>query len=101
MHLTLDIMTYVTLQVAFGTDFSQDQYVLSVAGEKGLLYLLSHSFEGVMKQMMNPTMKVCDSEIQVDVFIHFDTLRLSSIPPFPSLLPPSSLSCTCICVYST
>ena len=79
-------MTYITLQVAFGTDFSQDQYVLSVAGEKGLLYLLSHSFEGVMKQMMNPTMKVCDSEIQVDIFIHFDTLRfllspLSSLPP--------------------
>ena len=45
-------------QVAFGTDFSQDQYVMSVAGEKGLLYLMSHSLEGVTKQWMNPTIKV-------------------------------------------
>ena len=49
---------YTFIQAAFGTDFSKDPYVRSLAGGMELTYLLSHSFEGAMKGFMNPIVKV-------------------------------------------
>ena len=46
------------MKVAFGTDFTQDQHIQSISGGDDLLYLISHSFEGVMKVLMNPLSKV-------------------------------------------
>ena len=46
------------MQVAFGTDFSKDQYVQSLAGDKGLTYLMSHCLEGLMKILINPLLMV-------------------------------------------
>ena len=46
------------VQVAFGMDFSQDPYVQSLAGDKGLLFLLSNTLEGMMKSFRNPLQKV-------------------------------------------
>ena len=48
----------ICLQVAFGTDFSQDPYVKSLTGNGGLLYLLSNTLEGVMRVVRNPLQKV-------------------------------------------
>ena len=46
------------MQVAFGQDFTKDQYVQSLFGDKGLLYLMAHCLEGVMKEIVNPLAKV-------------------------------------------
>ena len=46
------------MQVAFGTDFSQDPYVQSLTGTGGLQYLLSNTLEGVMKLLVNPMLNV-------------------------------------------
>ena len=46
------------MQVAFGMDFSQDPYVQSMAGERGLPYLICNTLEGVMKSFRNPLQKV-------------------------------------------
>ena len=46
------------MQVAFGADFSKDQYVQSLAGEKGLTYLLDNTLEGIMASFRNPLKKV-------------------------------------------
>ena len=46
------------IQVAFGTDFSRDKYVQSLAGGKELTSLMSHALEGCMKGFMNPLIMV-------------------------------------------
>ena len=55
MHAVTDC---VYRQVAFGTDFSQDQYVQSLIGDKELLFLMNKTMEGMMQSFMNPIRKV-------------------------------------------
>ena len=44
--------------MVFGTDFAQDQYIQSLVGDKGMLYLLNHTLQGIMKQILNPLVSV-------------------------------------------
>ena len=42
----------------FGTDFAQDQHIQSLLEDKGMLYLLEHTLEGIMKEIINPLITV-------------------------------------------
>ena len=52
------LLKFLLVKVAFGSDFSHDHYVHSLAGDEGLAKLVSLSFEGVMKGFLNPLVKV-------------------------------------------
>ena len=52
------VYVFVCVQIAFGMDFSKDQYVQSLAGEKGLMYLLDNTLKGMMASFRNPIGKV-------------------------------------------
>ena len=49
-----------TLQVAFGSDFQHDPFVLSLLGNKDLNYLVFNVLESVDKCVKNPLVVVCN-----------------------------------------
>lgn len=72
------------MQVAFGTDFSKDQYVQSLAGDKGLIYLMSHCLEGLMKTLENPLLTVSACKV-ADINCEL-TFNMILIPVFKSII---------------
>ena len=63
VELVLLTFHSLTTQVAFSMDFSQDQYVQSLAGDQGLPFLINNVFEGMIKGFKNPLAKVSISEL--------------------------------------